>query len=330
MQPNGIDTISRLTNITSRLSSMDNAGISYVVVSIGAPGIQGIPNATQAVQLAQEINDEIYTTYVKSHPSRFGFWASVAMQNATAAALELERSVKHLGAKGAMIHGYTEVLNPTTNEIEIQYLDEPRCMPLWAKVAELNVPIYLHPRSPPLNQQLMFNDASNTRTKYPGLVTAGWGFTAEAAVHSLRLMLSGLFDTYPSIQIILGHAAEGLPFLVHRIDTQLAADTSHHNTAGVPTYNKSLRSYLRNNFHATLSGVRRLSTLRCTLDEMGEERVMFSVDYPFQSDQDAGDWFDYVEGVGVEAKKKIAWGNARRLLRIVEVGEGWVEEEELL
>jgi predicted TIM-barrel fold metal-dependent hydrolase len=210
---------------------MDNAGISYVIVSIGAPGIQGIPDTANATLFSKEINDDIYETYVKPYPTRFGFFATVPMQTVTAAALELDRAVTSLGAKGAMIHGYTEVINPATGAVEIQYLDDPRCLPFWAKVAELGVPIYLHPRAPPVSQQLMFNHADNSRSKYPGLVTAGWGFTAEAAVHSLRLMLSGLFDVYPDLQIILGHAGEGLPFLIHRIDTQISADAAHHLSA---------------------------------------------------------------------------------------------------
>lgn len=326
---------------------MDNAGISYIVVSTSAPGIQGVSNITAATLMAIDINDEMFEKYVQPHPSRFGFFATVPLQNATAAALELERAVTVLGAKGAMIYGYTEVTIETTGAVDIVYLDDPRCRPFWAKVNELGVPIYIHPRAPPISQQLMFNHADNTHSKYPGLVTAGWGFTAEAAVHALRLMLSGLFDEYPSVQILLGHAAEGLPFLIHRIDTQLSGDAAHHyalylplprsispltNTppSGVPTHLKPLRHYLRTNVYATLSGIRRLSTVRCTLDEMGEERVLFSVDYPFQSDQDQADWFDGVEGIGVQAKKRIGWGNARGLLGLegVGVGEGWIEGEE--
>jgi predicted TIM-barrel fold metal-dependent hydrolase len=115
--------------------------------------------------------------------------------------------------------------------------------------------------------------------------------------------------------------------LWHSFHFYLPANT---HFSGVPKFRKPLRYYLRNNFYATLSGVRRLSTVRCTLDEMGEDRVMFSVDYPFQSDQDASDWFDYVEGIGVQTKKKIAWENAKRLLSIEDVCEGWMEEEEFL
>jgi predicted TIM-barrel fold metal-dependent hydrolase len=171
---------------------------------------------------------------------------------------------------------------------------------------------------------MMYNNANNTRSAYPGLVTGGFSFTAEAAVHSMRLMLSGLFDRHPSIQIILGHAAEGLPFLIHRSDLLLALEAP--GSSG--PHQRPLRYYLKNIFFATMSGVRRLSMVLCTLAEMGEDRVLFTSDYPFVSNEDQADWFDGVEGMGVRTKRKIASGNARVLLGIgVGLDERQVDEE---
>jgi predicted TIM-barrel fold metal-dependent hydrolase len=325
LQPNGLDTIARLNdmaNISSRLESMDNSGIGYVIVSQSAPNIQGVLDTANATKFATEINDEMYATYTSVYPDRFGFFAVVPMQDPLAAATELERSVTKLHAKGAAINGYTDIGPP--ENATVRYLDDPLNEPFWSKVAELNVPVYLHPRAPPPSQQMMYNNANYTHSAYPGLVTGGFGFTAEVAVHSMRLMLSGLFDRHPSIQIILGHAAEGLPFLIHRSDHQLA-----HEAPGVNgPHTRPLRYYLKTNFYATLSGVRRLSTVQCTLAEMGEERVMFSADYPFMSNEDQADWFDRLEGVGVATKRNIARGNAKRLLRIgVELDERQVDEE---
>lgn len=301
---------------------MDQSGIDYVIVSISAPGIQGVPDTANATKFATEINDEMYNTYVKPYPDRFGFFATVPMQDPTAAAEELERAVIELGAKGAAINGYTEIGTP--DNFTVQYLDEPVNAPFWAKVAKLNVPIYIHPRAPPVSQQQMYNTVSTNTSKYPGLVTAAFGFGAEVAVHSLRLMLSGLFDTHPSLQIILGHAGEGLPFLIHRSDTQLAGEAPGSNGPHL----KPLRYYLRNNFYATLSGVRRLSTVQCALAEMGEQRLLWSVDYPFQSNEDAADWFDGVEGLGVQLKRKIASGNSKTLFNItVPLDERQVDED---
>ena len=299
---------------------MNNSGISYVIVSLSAPGIQGVHDTASAIKFSTDINDELYLKYADAYPDKFGFFATVPMQDPIAAASELERAVTVLGAKGAAVNGYTDIGSPANSTA--RYLDDAVNAPFWSKVAALNVPIYLHPRTPPLSQQLLYNYPNNSLSAYPGLVAAGFGFGAETAGHALRLMLSGLFDRHPDVQIILGHAAEGLPFLIHRSDTQLAAEVPGTNGP----YKRPLRYYLRNNFYATLSGVRRLSTTQCTLAEMGEERVLYSVDYPFQSNEDSADWFDGVEGLGVETKRKIARGNAMRLFNIsVELNERQVD-----
>ncbi|KAI0611291.1 Amidohydrolase [Pyrenophora tritici-repentis] len=308
--PNTLDTIARLDDINGRLSSMNHSGIGYVIVSLSSPGIQGVHDTALAIKFSTDINDELYLKYANAYPDKFAFFATVPMQDPVAAASELERAVSLLGAKGAAINGYTDIGPPGNSTT--RYLDDPINAPFWSKVAALNVPIYLHPRAPPPSQQLVYNYPNNSLSAYPGLVTGGFAYGAETAVHALRLMLSGLFDTHPNIQIILGHAAEGLPFLIHRSDTQLAAEVPGTNGP----YKRPLRYYLRNNFYATLSGVRRLSTTQCTLAEMGEERVLFSVDYPFQSNEDAADWFDGVEGMSVETKRKVVRGNARRLFNL--------------
>ncbi|KAK7531034.1 amidohydrolase 2 [Phyllosticta citricarpa] len=292
------DVAQRLTDVALRLQSMDASGIRYNIVSLTSPGIEGVFDAKLAVEYACKVNDEIHATYVAPHPTRFGFFACLPMQDPPAAARELERCVKQLGAKGALVNGYSQLGSAD----EVRYLDEAACEPVWAALAALDVPLYLHPRIPPPGQQRVYRG-------FPMLAHAAYGFGAETGAHALRLACSGLFDRYPRVQVILGHAAEALPFLAHRIDHRLAV--------GVPgasgSHKQSVAYYLRNNFLAALSGVRRLSTVRCTLEEMGEERVLWSVDYPYESNEDAADWFDGVEGLGEETKKKIAWRNAERI-----------------
>lgn len=301
----GDDIIARLTDVPARLQSMDQSGIGYVIVSLTSPGIEGVFDPTNATSLAQQANDEMYATYVEPYPDRFGFFAAVPMQDPAAAAVELERAVTQLGARGALINGYSQI--GSAANYTVQYLDEAACEPFWAKVAELGVPVYLHPRPPPPGQQLLYGDG-----RYPMLAHAAYGFGVETAGHALRLMLSGLFDRYPGVQVLLGHCAEALPFLVNRIDTRLEI--------GVPgadgPYNRTMKYYLQNNFYATLAGVRRLSTVRNAIDEMGEDRVMWSVDYPYESNEDAANWFDSVEGLGVETKKKLGWKNAEKFFNL--------------
>ncbi|GME25183.1 hypothetical protein GTA08_BOTSDO03419 [Neofusicoccum parvum] len=273
----GADIIERLTDVPARLASMDDSGIGYVIVSLTSPGIEGVFDPANATAFARQANNEMYTNYVQPYPDRFGFFASVPMQDPTAAAAELERAVTQLGALGALINGYAQLGTPANHTV--RYLDDPACAPFWAKVAELDVPVYLHPRPPPPSQQQLYHG-------YPMLAHAAYGFGAETAGHALRLMLSGLFDRHPSVRVVLGHCAEALPFLAHRVDQRLLI--------GVPgadgPHQRSVRYYLRNNFYATLAGVRRLSTVRDTIEEMGEDRVLWSVDYPYESNEDAADW----------------------------------------
>lgn len=296
------DINDRLNDVEKRLESMDVSGITYAVVSLTCPGVEGILDPDEAVELARKTNDAIYELYVKAHPTRFGFFCSVAMQKPVEAAKELERAVKELGAKGALINGFTNIdKNDVSN---VRYLDDPVCEPFWKKLSELDLPLYLHPRIPPLNQQRMYES-------YPNLSQAAYGFGIETAGHSLRIMCSGILDRYKNIQIILGHCAESLPFLVHRIDHRMAIGVRGNNGP----YEKSMMYYLQNNFYATLAGVRRESTMRNTIDEMGESRVLFSVDYPYESNEDAADWFDGMQ-MNENTREVIGWENAKRILKL--------------
>lgn len=296
---------------------MNDSGIGYVIVSLTSPGIEGVLDVANATKLASQVNDQVYTDYVRAYPDRFGFFAVVGMSDPSSAALELERAVTQLGAKGVIINGYSMI--GTADNYTVQYLDDDVCDPFWAKVAELNVPVYLHPRPPPPSQQLLMSG-------YPMLAHASYGFGTETGGHALRLMLSGLFDRYPSVQIILGHCAEGLPFLIHRIDARLQIGVEGSDGP----YKKTMKYYLRNNFYATLAGVRRLSTVRDTIEEMGEDRVMWSVDYPYESNEVAANWFDYVEGLGVRTKEKLAWENAVRIFNLTVATNSYQEDQEFL
>jgi 2,3-dihydroxybenzoate decarboxylase len=295
------DIESRLDNVDHRLESMDQSGIQFAILSLTSPGIEGISDAATAIHFARETNNEIYQKYVKTHPDRFGFFACVAMQDPEEAAKELERAVTQLGAKGVLINGFT---NLDDSDEKLRYLDAPECGPFWRMLHRLQVPLYLHPRLPPIHQQVLYS-------QYPNLVSASYGFGVECAGHALRIMCSGILDKYP-VTIILGHCAEALPFLIHRADHRMSIGNPGSNGA----HKESLMYYFQNHFYATLAGVRRYSTLRNTIDELGESRVMFSVDYPYESNEDASDWFDGLE-INENTKTAIASGNATRLFGLL-------------
>ena len=173
---------------------------------------------------------------------------------------------------------------------------------MWAAVADLGVPVYLHPREPlPVQQAICAG--------YESLVGSAWGFAHETATHAVRLMLSGLFDRHPGVQVILGHLAEGLPFLLPRLEHRL---DKQQDGAGLGTARRKVSEYFSDNFYATTSGHFHTRTLFNTIAELGVDRVMFSADYPYETMEEAAGWFDS-SLLSANDARKIGRENARRL-----------------
>jgi len=293
----------RLGNIEERIKQMDAAGIAIMALSLMSPGIQGIFDPAEATETASKVNDQMHKLYrTGPHADRFLTWGCVAMQDPQAAAKEAERCVKELGCCGILINGFSDMGSPDAGEV--QYLDEPQCEPLWAKLAELDVPLYLHPRNVAPTQ-------SRVLRGYEFLAGSPWGFARETAEHVLRLMLSGLFDRYPDLRVVLGHCGEGLPFAIKRVDHRM-----RHFSKGVSgAHQHSLSHYFAKNFWITSSGVLTQSTLECTIREVGVDRVLFSADYPLEDVIEMADWFDGLE-IDDPTRAKLAYGNAKILLGI--------------
>jgi 2,3-dihydroxybenzoate decarboxylase len=296
-----LDVRTRLnvTDIAERVHQMDIANISVTVVSLVPVGIQGVFNTSLAVELAAQVNNQLYTDYKQSNYSnRFEFFCNVALQDPMAAASELTRCVRKLGGVGVMIAGYTN--NGSVNDII--YLDDPMYTPFWKTMVELDVPMYLHPRMPAPDQQRAYRG-------YEFLAASPYGYSAETGIHALRLMVSGLFDVYPKLQVILGHCGEGLPFLLTRAEQRM-----RHLTRSQWPAKQTLSYYWKNNFYVTSAGVMDEGAMLETIRITGESRVMFSVDYPFEDDVEVSGWFDRLQ-MSIATKQAIAYGNARRLLK---------------
>lgn len=200
----------RLQEFEKRIEDMDKNGIQTSILSLTQPGIEGITDPDRAVKLAKQMNDHAAEFFVSKHPDRFKAFAAVPLQDPEEAAKELERAVNELGFVGALVNGYSNIGDENT----AQYLDEPQVRPFWEKAAQLQVPVYLHPRIPLPNQQRIYEG-------YEGLLGSAWGFGVETATHAIRLILSGLFDEYPDLTVILGHLGEGLPFTLPRVEHRL-------------------------------------------------------------------------------------------------------------
>jgi 2,3-dihydroxybenzoate decarboxylase len=270
---------------------MDEAGIDFQVLSHSIPGLQGVDAAT-GVPLARRANDRLAET-VRAHSDRFAAFASLPTADPRAAADELERTVTRLGFKGAMINGLTDSV----------FHDDERFWPIYERAAALDVPIYLHPAMP---QAAVIEAYYKEYTqKHPGLLRAGWGFTVETATQGIRFVLSGVFDAHPGLKVILGHMGEGLPFYLWRISYGLRASMSA----------KSFRDIFCEHFYIATSGFFSDPALICCMMEMGIDRILFSVDYPFADNPPATEWTETLP-ICAEDKEKLLSGNAKRLLKL--------------
>ena len=273
-----------------RLAEMDKAGIDIAVLSLISPGVQVERDHAKAVSEARRANDFL-AAEIARHPTRYRGFAHLAMQEPAAAASELERCVRQLGFKGALINGHTNGV----------YLDDVRYLPFWERVQALDVPIYLHPVHMPVRPPVLED--------YPGLAASMWGWTAETGGHALRLVLSGLFDRYPRLKIVLGHMGETLPAVLWRIDSRFKIYRPKVALEMLPS------EYIRRNFFATTAGACQTDALICAVQALGADHVLFSVDYPMEDSLEAARWIETAP-IGEPEREMICWRNAAQLLRL--------------
>ena len=273
-----------------RLSVMDAGGIDYVVLSMTQPGVQIEPDTAKATRLAKLCNDRL-AKEVQARPTRYGGFAHLALQDPKGAADELERCVHDLGFKGALVNGETNGV----------YLDDRRYDVFWERLSDLQVPIYIHPGNPP--------DRAHMYADHPELWGATYSWMVETAAHALRLVFSGTFDRYPRAHVILGHMGETLPIQLWRLDSRYPI--SNHNFS----IKKKPSDYVRENISITTSGVCADAALRCSIDALGLDNVMFSIDYPFESTKVASDWISNAALSDTE-RQAVCSGNATRILKL--------------
>lgn len=298
-RPNGPDIDARLRDLgDGRIADMDAAGIDVQVVSHVQPAAQGtIPNGSSPA-LAAKLNDELAAA-VSRHPGRLAGFAALPTASPAAAADELERAVRDLGFAGGLVN--------STLGTDGTFLDDPRFDVLLARFAGLDVPLYLHPAPPP---------DSLRETLYGGLppavsaalATSSWGWHAEAGLHALRMVMTGVFDRHPGLKLIIGHCGEMIPFMLARIDDMMPGP-SVTGLSGPPS------EYFLRHVWVTTSGMFSVPPVMCTIAVFGVDRVLFSVDYPFGGNAAGRAVLDTLP-VSPADKAKIAGENAERLLRL--------------
>jgi predicted TIM-barrel fold metal-dependent hydrolase len=275
-----------------RIAEMDAAGIDMQVLSLNSPGVEQAEAAEQ-LSIAVESNDFLAEA-VKKHPSRFAAFAILPTAVPDKAAEELERRVRQQGFKGALINGHTRG----------RYLDDKFFWPILERAEALNVPIYLHPTVPPKAVvEASFGGFSPSVT---AMLTGGaWGWHIETATHLIRMILGGVFDRYPKLQVAVGHLGEGIPFMLPRLNRNLPKE--------VTNLHRPIAAYLRENVHYTFGGFNFPATFLNLLLEVGVGRIMFSVDYPYGSMAEARAFLQHLP-VSEADRERIAHGNAEKLL----------------
>jgi predicted TIM-barrel fold metal-dependent hydrolase len=278
-----------------RIAAMDEAQVDLQILSSIPMGFDALPVAT-AIPLARDINDELAAA-VRANPTRLAGFAFLPLKDPAAAAAELDRCVTKLGFHGPMVDGTTDGL----------FLDDPRFLPLFEAAAHRNVPVYLHPAPPPASIRDVYF------TGLPGelgqrLSTAGWGWHAETGLHTLRLILSGLFDRLPTLQLVIGHMGEGLPYALARSSGILSQAAPH--------LRQPVADYFQSNIHLTTSGYFTQPPFQCALEVVGIDRLLYSVDYPFSPNTKGRDYLDgLAKLLSPEDLEKLTHGNAEKLYR---------------
>ncbi len=279
----------------ARIAEMDAAGIDVQVLSLNSPGVEQL-EAAEAVPMARDTNERLAEA-VRRHPDRLAGFATLPTPAPDEAALVLERAVQQYGFKGAMINGHSRG----------RYLDEAFFWPILESAQALGVPLYIHPTRPP-EPVVRASFAGN----FPAEVTAqlagaGWGWHIETANHVIRLILSGAFDRYPGLRVVIGHLGEALPFMFQRLDRMLPPE--------VTKLQRPFAAYLRENIHYTISGFNFIAPFLVLLLEAGVDRILFSADYPYASMAEARSFLESLP-ISPADRERIAHGNAERLLRL--------------
>ena len=289
--------IERLLDLGSqRIRHMDETGIDRAILALTSPGAQPLPDVVEARGLAERANDYL-AGQVAAHSDRYVGMTTIAPQDPEWSAREIVRGARELGFKGVQINSHTRG----------QYLDHPKFDPIFRALADTGQPLYIHPATPP--------DSMIGPMLEAGLDGAIFGFGVETGLHLLRLITSGIFDRYPQLQIMVGHMGEALPFWVYRLDYMHQASVRSGRYPFMKPLQKTILEYLRSNVLITTSGMAWAPAILFTQQVVGEDRVMYAMDYPYQFHADEVRTHDNLD-IPLATKKKLMQTNAERWFRL--------------
>jgi predicted TIM-barrel fold metal-dependent hydrolase len=290
------DIEARLDDLgAGRIALMDESGVDVQVLSVTTPALHNL-EATESLRLARQTNDLVASTIAR-YPARFQGFATLPVAAPAEAAQELERCIQELGFSGALVCGRTREKN----------LDHIDLRPILATAARLRIPVFIHPQVPQRAvRDIYYSGFGDAVDSAFAAFALGWHY--EAGIQFVRLMLAGVFDELPDLQIVLGHWGEVVLFYLERLN-QLAR---------VSTLERPVAEYFRQNLYVTSSGMWSQDYLQRTLDVVGPERILFSTDYPYQY-KPGGGARSFLENATLSAQQKesFAHGNWERLMQAV-------------
>ncbi|KAH7143452.1 hypothetical protein EDB81DRAFT_842721 [Dactylonectria macrodidyma] len=286
-----------------RLRRMDAEGVDYMLLSMTSPGCQGELDPVKASSLAVVSNDWL-AREVARNPRRFGGLAALSMHDASEAATELRRAVKELGMFGAMLNDFQSV-GPGGSGAK--YYDSPEYHIFWKTVEELDVPVYMHPRYPAAPD--LQPDGKYGPRKH--LIGAAVQFHLDLSFHIYALCSSGIFDLFPKVQVVAGHLGEGIPFNLWRADHWYNKPVKKATRPSKEDY----RYYFHHNVSITTSGNFSTAGLKFCLEEVGVERCLFAIDYPYDTIEEAQAWWKGID-LSAEQRQLVGRENSIRLFKL--------------
>ena len=290
MQTQGLISDRLLDLDGERLTIMDQSHIDMAVLAMTSTGVQQF-EVDEAARIAENGND-LLAEAIKRHPTRFAGLATIPVQDPKRAVKEMERAITKLRLNGVMINSHTNG----------EYLDEDKYWPILEAAAGLDATVYIHPRAP--------SPAMREPYRRYRLEHAIWGYAVEVGLHTVKLLMSGVFDKYPNLRIVIGHMGENVPYALYRMDWMHGRFASDR-----PKLKLTPSEYFKRNFTITTSGVNWLQALEFCIKVLGADNIMWAVDYPYQETVEATQWLNDAP-LSDDDKAKIFHRNAERLFKI--------------
>lgn len=275
-----------------RLRIMDRDGVDMHLLSLTSTGVQ-MMDPDRAADVAVAANDQL-AAVIRRHPDRFAGLATIPPHNPARAISELERAINKLKLNGVIINSHTDG----------EYLADRKYWPILEAISGLKVPLYIHPRAPIPAMAAAYREYH--------LEHAIWGYQAETGLHALHLIVSGVFDQFPNLKVVLGHMGEALPYWLYRVDWMHGQAPIHFDR---PKLKKRPSDYFKRNFMITTSGMNWNPVLKFCIEVLGADNIMWAIDYPYQGSREATEFMNRAPISDVD-KHKIFHKNAERVFHI--------------